>query len=325
MSLPFSFDHAAPWQFGGALPEAPRFDSSAAVILPAPLDRTTSFVSGTRYGPRELLLASAQVELWDEELGIDVHDRGMFTLPEMDLVSRPLEAALESLRRVAGQILDRDKFLITLGGEHSITPPLVAAAAARHRGLTVLQIDAHADLRDSYQSERCSHACAMRRTLESAPGVQVGIRNISGEEVEALPGLPTTIFYDWNMRADPRWMDRVVAALGDPVYVTIDLDGLDPATMPAVGTPEPGGLSWRELMSLLRRTFEQRTVVACDVVELCPVPGLASPNFIAARLVYKLLTYRFGLGRPGRRPPARRAISRARRAAAARPGRRASR
>ncbi len=173
----------------------------------------------------------------------------------------------------------------------------MAAAATRHRGLSVLQIDAHADLRDSYQSQRHSHACAMRRTLEHAPVVQVGIRNISAEEVDALPGLRTTIFYDWNMREDPQWIDRAVEALSPTVYITIDLDGIEPGLMPAVGTPEPGGLSWRELTTLLRRTFERRSVVACDVVELCPIPGVASPNFAAARLVYKLLSYKFGLRR----------------------------
>jgi agmatinase len=261
-----------------------------------PFDRTTSYISGTRNGPRELLLASAQVELWDEEIGVDIHGRGMFTLPELDLSALSLDNALTELTRVSGSLLDAGKFLITIGGEHSITAPIVRAAAARHRGLTVLQIDAHADLRDTYLDERHSHACAMRRTLEFAPLVQVGIRNISGEEVDKLPGLRTTIFYDWNMRDDPDWMTRVVEKLSDPVYITIDLDGIDPATMPAVGTPEPGGLSWRELTALLRRTFAARHVIACDVVELCPIPGFASANFLAAKLVYKLLTYKFGLG-----------------------------
>ena len=165
----------------------------------------------------------------------------------------------------------------------------------RNTLMGVVQFDAHADLRDSYQSQRHSHACAMRRTLDHAKLVQVGIRNISEEEIRALPSLQTTIFYDWNMRDDPNWIDRAVSTLADTVYITIDLDGLDPALMPAVGTPEPGGLSWRELTTLLRRTFERKTVVAADVVELCPVPGLVAPNFIAARLVYKLLSYRFGL------------------------------
>ena len=287
-----SYDHAEHAQFGGPLPEPCAFDAAAAVILPAPLDRTTSYVSGTRHGPRELLLASAQVELWDEECGVDVHNRGLFTLPEMDLSSLSMDDAMARLQTVATEILGQGKFLVTLGGEHSITSGLVAAAAARAPGLSVLQIDAHADLRGSYQGQRHSHACAMRRTLDFAPRVQVGIRNISEEEVRALPDLRTTIFYDWNMREDPAWITRAVDALSDTVYITIDLDGIEPATMPAVGTPEPGGLSWRELTTLLRQVFERRNVIACDVVELCPIPGFVSPNFIAAKLVYKLLTYK---------------------------------
>jgi len=292
------YDRTQPDQFGGALPEARTFDASEAVILPVPFERTTSYGNGTRNGPRELLAASAQVELWDEELGVDVHDRGMFTLPELDLSgAMAMDDAMRAIGHVAGELLDTGKFLVTLGGEHSITSPIVGAAAARRPGLSVLQVDAHADLRAEYQSQRHSHACAMRRTLDHAPIVQVGIRNISVEEVDALPGLRTTIFYDWNMRDDPGWIDRAVGALSDDVYISIDLDGLEPGLMPAVGTPEPGGLSWRELTRLLRRTFERKRVMACDVVELCPIPGIAAPNFTAARLVYKLLTYRFGLTR----------------------------
>jgi agmatinase len=297
MAFPIAYEHTDPLQFGGVLPHAAAFDEAAAVILPVPFERTTSYVTGTHLGPRELLAASAQVELWDEELGVDVHARGLCTAPEMDLTAATLDEAMTRIGDVAGEILDRGKFLVTLGGEHSITSPIVAAAAARHHGLTVLQIDAHADLRASYQGEAHSHACAVRRSLEFAPAVQVGIRNISSEEVADLPSLCTTIFYDWNMREDPRWMDRVVDALSETVYITIDLDGLDPAMMPAVGTPEPGGLSWRELTTLLRRVFERRRVVGADVVELCPIPGLASPNFIAARLVYKILTYQLGIAR----------------------------
>lgn len=291
------YSHARPLWFGGDLPVVTDFDDSAAVILPVPLDRTTSYVPGTRNGPRELILASAQVELWDEELGIDVHTQGIHTLPEMDVSHGSMEAAMARIHQAASAIMDSGKFLVTLGGEHSITSPLVAAAAARHSGLTVLQIDAHADLRDGYQGEHHSHASAMRRSLESAPVVQVGIRNISEEEAKALPSLEATIFYDWNMRDDPDWMSKVIAALKGPVYLTIDLDGLEPGLMPAVGTPEPGGLAWRELTTLLRRVFTERDVVACDVVELCPIPGVWSPNFVAARLVYKLLTYKLGLRR----------------------------
>jgi agmatinase len=297
MSASVEYDHTHPHQFGGALPHPRSYAESEALVLPVPFDRTTSYVSGTRNGPRELLLASAQVELWDEELGVDHHARGMCTLPEVDLSTYTLADAMLELQRVAGELFDTGKFLVTIGGEHSITSPIVAAAAGRHPGLSVLQIDAHADLRPSYQGEEHSHACAMRRTLDHAPLVQVGIRNISEEEAQVLPSLRTRIFYDWNMRDDPRWIDRAVDALSDTVYITIDLDGFDPGLMPAVGTPEPGGLSWREATTMLRRVFERKRVVGCDVVELCPIPGMASPNFIAAKLVYKLLTYRFAFGR----------------------------
>jgi agmatinase len=157
----------------------------------------------------------------------------------------------------------------------------------------VLQIDAHADLRESYMGDQNSHASAMRRVLQYAPAVQVAIRNLSAPEAQAIPRLNTTVFYDWNMRDDPAWMTRVVDALGEKVYITIDCDGIDPSVMPAVGTPEPGGLAWRELLELLRRVFTRKTVVAADVVELCPIPGFVAPNFLAARLVYKLIGYRF--------------------------------
>jgi agmatinase len=293
------YEHAPPLSFGGALPVTASYEDAAAVILPVPLDKTTSYVAGTRNGPRELILASAQVELWDEEVGVDIHPRGIFTLPEMDLSHATMAEAMAGIQQAAAAVMADDKFLITLGGEHSITPPLVAAAAARHKGLTVLQIDAHADLRDGYQGEPNSHAAAMRRALDHVDAVvQVGIRNISEEEVQALPGLNTTIFYDWNMRDNPDWIDRVLDAVKGPVYLTIDLDGIDPALIPATGTPEPGGLQWRELTTLLRRTFTERDVVACDVVELCPIPGHWSSNFVAARLVYKLLTYKLGLATP---------------------------
>ena len=203
MSVPVPYDHAEPYQFGGVLPTVRSFEESAAVILPVPFDRTTSYVPGTRNGPRELLIASAQVELWDEEVGADVHGRGLYTAPEMDLTALTMDEAMGRIGTVAGALLDRGKFLITLGGEHSITSPIVGAAAARRAGLSVLQIDAHADLRDSYLGHRHSHACAMRRTLDHAPLVQVGIRNISEEEIRTLPGLQTRVFYDWNMRQDP--------------------------------------------------------------------------------------------------------------------------
>jgi agmatinase len=295
MTLPVRYDAGEPSVFGGATTLPPTFDAARVVILPIPFDRTTSYVPGTRNGPREIIQASTHMELWDEELGRDLHEVGIFTLPEMELPFGDMQPAMDEIRRVGAALIDTDKFLIALGGEHSITPPLVAAAARRHPALHVLQIDAHADLRESYMGTPHNHACAMRRALDHASITQVGIRSLSTEEAEALGSLKTTIFYDHQRRSQPDWIDRVVASLGDPVYITIDVDGLDAAIMPATGTPEPGGLSWYEVTSLLRAVFASRRVVACDVVELSPIPGLVAPNFLCAKLVYKLIGYRFGI------------------------------
>ena len=300
MSLPFAYDGVAGDEFGGTAQATIDFETARVVILPVPLDRTTSYVAGTRSGPHEILAASAHLELWDEETQTDVHAVGICTLPEMEFPFATMGEVMAEIRRVAAELVDRGKFPVVLGGEHSITAPIVAAVAAGHPGLSVLQIDAHADLRDSYMGEPHSHACAMRRVLEHARATQVGIRSLSTEEAAAIPALPTRIFYDFDMRKDEHWIDRVVDGLGDAVYITIDCDGLDPAIMPAVGTPEPGGLSWYELLALLRRVIEKRRVVGCDVVELCPIPGNVAPNFLCAKLVYKILTYQFGRQARGR-------------------------
>jgi len=293
MDFPFHYDHAEALVFGGAVPVRPTFEDAAVAVLPCPVDRTTSYVSGTRNGPHEILQASSHMELWDDELRADVHGVGIFTLPEMELPFGEMEAVVDEIERVAYEIIGRDKFLVTLGGEHSITPPLVSAAARKYPGLSVLQIDAHADMRDSYMGTVHNHACAMRRSLQFATVTQVGIRSLSTEEAEILPKLKTTVFYDASMRQDPAWIDKVVETLSDNVYVTIDVDGMDPAIMPATGTPEPGGLSWPEITRLLRATAERRRIVAADIVELSPIPGMIAPNFLCAKLIYKLLTYCF--------------------------------
>lgn len=299
MTFPFEYDHGIPQVFGGAMPVMKSFADARAVVLPVPLERTTSYGGGTRGGPHAILDASSHMELWDEETGRDVHDAGIFTLPEMEFPLGDLGQTLDEIRRIASEILSHDKFLVALGGEHSITPPLVAAAAGRYPGLSLLQIDAHADLRPTYMGTPHNHACAIYASLPHVTrATQVGIRSLSTEEAGALGSVNTRIFYDWNMRDDPRWIDRVVESLGDgPVYVTIDVDGLDPAIMPSTGTPEPGGLSWYEVLALLRATIQRRTVVACDLVELSPIPGLHAPNFLCAKLVYKILTYRLAPGR----------------------------
>jgi agmatinase len=296
MSLPFEYDQIAVGEFLGTTPSTADFAGARVVVLPIPLDRTTSYVPGTRNGPHEILVASSHMELWDEETQTDVHSIGIYTLPEMDFPFASMDEIVCEIRRVASELVTRGKFPIVIGGEHSITPAVVGAVAARYPGLSVLQLDAHADLRESYMGTPHNHACAMRRTLEFGPTTQVGIRSLSPEEAAAIPSLRTTIFYDYNMRDDPEWMDRVVDSLTDTVYITIDVDAFDPGIMPATGTPEPGGLSWHEAVRLLRKVIERRTVVGCDIVELSPLSGNVAPNFLCAKLIYKILSYRFGAG-----------------------------
>jgi agmatinase len=294
MNLPFEYERVALGEYGGTTPTTTDFENARVVILPVPLDRTTSYVAGTRNGPHDILVASSHMELWDEETETDVHSIGIFTLPEMDFPFGTIDEVMQEIRRVAAELVSRGKFPIVLGGEHSITGPVVAAVAAKHPGLSVLQIDAHADLRDTFMGTPHNHACVMRRVLEFARCTQVGIRSLSPEEAAVIPTLPTEVFYDFSMRNDPNWIDRIVDSLGGTVYITIDVDGLDPAIMPATGTPEPGGLSWYEVLGLLRRVIESRSVVGFDLVELSPMAGNVAPNFLCAKLIYKILSYRFG-------------------------------
>src|SRR5919202_1068379 len=193
MNLPFVYDRVAVGEFGGTLPTTTDFEHARVVILPVPLDRTTSYVAGTRNVPHEILVASSHMELWDEETETDVHSIGIFTMPEMEFPYATIEEVVNEIRRVASELVSRGKFPFVLGGEHSITPPIVAALAQKHTGMSVLQIDAHADLRDSFMGTPHNHACAMRRTLEHAPATQVGIRSLSPEEASAIPSLPTEV------------------------------------------------------------------------------------------------------------------------------------
>ncbi|HEV2489947.1 MAG TPA: agmatinase [Candidatus Acidoferrales bacterium] len=285
-----------PDNFGGLSEDFSRYEDSRAVVFPVPLERTTTYEHGTRNGPAAIIAASRNMETWDEELGVETFAKiGIATLPPIDAGYLTLEKVLSEIHTTELKILADGKFPVVLGGEHSLTPPLVSAAAKKFPGLTVLQIDAHADLRDSYQGNPASHACAMRRVVEICPAVQVGIRSLSEEEAKAIPQLPTKVHWARDIarvRLDS-WIPRVVADLSEQVYVTVDLDGFDPSYVPATGTPEPGGLDWYQVTSLLRTVAKERTIVAADVVELLPQPGDHAADFLAAKLVYKILGYVF--------------------------------
>lgn len=293
MKLPVHYEHGVAMSFGGVPATSETFKDCQAAILPIPFERTTSYMQGTKNGPREILQASTQIELWDEEQSQDVYDVGVLTLPEMEFPFEDPSTSLDEIKRVSHAVFENKKFLAALGGEHSITAPIVEAATASFKNLSVLQIDAHADLRTSYLGSPFSHACVMRRVLEHAPATQVGIRSISNEEAKEIPRLPTKIFYDINMREDESWIEKIIESLHENVYITVDCDGLNPGIMPAVGTPEPGGLSWAELLKILKTAFERRHIVGVDLVELCPIQGIVAPNVLCAKLIHKILTYRF--------------------------------
>jgi agmatinase len=278
--------------------DAHRPGSARAIVIPFGLEASVSYGGGTAAGPAAILKASQQLELYDEELGCEPYRVwGVAALPE-PAIARPIEAALAQLAGLVEGVLEEGKFPFMLGGEHSLTPGAIRAIAARHPGLVVLQLDAHADLRDGYQGERYSHAAAMRRVLDLAGVslVSVGIRAVSTEEVAFYDANRDRIAIHWA-KDQVRWdIEEIVAPLrGRPVYVTFDIDALDSAVMPATGTPTPGGLGYWQALGILRRACEVAgRVVGADLVEFAPITGLHAYDYTAAALAYKMLAYALG-------------------------------
>ncbi|MBN1490030.1 MAG: agmatinase [Phycisphaerae bacterium] len=282
-----------PDNFLGLSGAAANYAKARYAVLPVPYDATTSFQAGTRGGPRAIVTASQQVELFDDELLAEFGDAGIATLDPLEPIMTGPEAMHEAVFAAAKRIVRDGKCLIGLGGEHSISSGLVRGVMTRHKRLSVLHVDAHADLRDQYEGTPFSHASVMRRILDlGATIVPVGIRNFSHEEHRFMQkaGIkPLTARY---CHSNSDWIEQAVERLGETVYVTIDIDGFDPAFAPGTGTPEPGGLGWYGVTGLLRRVIESRTVVGADVVEVMPIPGNAATEFLAARLAYKIIAYR---------------------------------
>ena len=277
-----------PENFAGLPEEHSALDRARVVILPVPYDFTTSYQGGTRLGPRAIIAASRNMELWDEETGA-VYRKGIHTLAELEPTAEGPAAMVDRVERAVEWILDREKLPVMLGGEHSLTTGAVRAVQRRHPKVTVLQIDAHADMRDCYLESPHSHACAMRRVRELAPAVSVGIRSLSEEEAEYLKKHPAPIWSVRQFRAlQGRW-ESILEVLSDEVYVTFDLDGLDPSILPATGTPEPGGLDWYEAVDLLAAVAAKKRIVGFDVLELAPLPGHVASDFLAARLTYRMI------------------------------------
>jgi agmatinase len=286
------FPWGAPDTFLGLPPEYSDFEKAAVVLLPVPYEATVSWMSGTRYGPHAILDASHYIELYDHELDCEPYKVGINTLPELVLPDTGPEAALQVLRDVMDELVQREQLVVMVGGEHSLSSPSILAHADRlgDRRLSVLQLDAHTDLRTEYGGTPFSHACVMHRVHERVDVVPVGIRSLTADERGLLRAGNIPVIFSHEMEGDA-WIDRAVEALGPDVYITFDVDYFDPALMPATGTPEPGGGTWHPTLRLLERVFRERNVVGCDVVELAPIPGMVAPDFLAAKLIYKMVGF----------------------------------
>jgi agmatinase len=284
-------DMLSPLQnFAGLISPYADLQTAKVVILPVPYDSTTEWHSGTREGPQAIIDASQYLEFYDIELKSEIYKVGIHTLPKVQPSLNSPEGMIDRVYRIAAELAKQEKFLVMFGGEHSLSLGMIQALKEKNHDICVLQLDAHADLRDEYLGTKYSHACVMRRIFELCPIVQVGIRSLSWEEQKfltrnnmhlfpAMPGLAL---------ASP---EEITASLRENVYISIDLDVFDPSIMPAVGTPEPGGMQWHEVLNLLRTVTLHKRVIGFDLVELCPKEGPASCAFLAAKLAYKLIGY----------------------------------
>ncbi len=270
-----------------------RHEGAAVSVLPVPYDATTSWMGGTRNGPEAILAASRQLELFDEELECEPFRVGLETLPPLEPDARGPEFMVEAVRKAVSAELARDRFVLTLGGEHSITVGCVQAYLDKYPRLEVLQLDAHADLRDSYQQSSYSHACTMRRIIDRCRVVGVGIRAWSLEEHVFMKERGIEPFSMKRIHGRHDWIESVVGELGPEVYLTVDMDAFDPSCCPGVGTPEPGGLSWSQVNDLLLALGRRCRIVGADIVECMPIPGQAVTEFLAARLAYRIVGIAF--------------------------------
>jgi agmatinase len=284
-----------PQNFGGiAEEEFSSFEHSRILVWPISYEGTVSYGTGTGLGAQAVIDASRNMELYDEETDAEVYKLGIHTLDESPSVEPP-ERMMQSLYERARELVASGKFVTMIGGEHSVSAPVIRAHAEKYGNLSVLQIDAHADLRDTYDGTPHSHASIMARVVRDMriPSVQCGIRSISAEEARALDGLPTRIFWAKDIVGRMDWWDEAVDGLTENVYLTVDIDGLDPSLVAQTGTPEPGGLGWYETIGLIRTLARKKRVVGMDLTEYSYVEGFDASAFLCAKLIYKSLAFIF--------------------------------
>ncbi|MHC4645353.1 MAG: agmatinase [Planctomycetota bacterium] len=275
----------------GAIPEEHgRLENARIVVVPVAYDRTSTWIKGADKGPAAIIEASANMELYDIETDSEVYKKGIFTDQVLEGMTSP-EDMIEAVRVRVRHYIEDNKFVAVMGGEHSVSIGSITAHHEQCHAMTVLQLDAHCDLRDEYDGSKYNHACVMARVRELCPAVQVGIRSMDVSERQFAAG--ETVFFAEDIYNRKDWIEKVAAGLSDRVYITIDLDVFDPAVMPSTGTPEPGGLLWYDVLTLLKSVCDKKNVVGFDVVELCPDERNKAPDFLAAKLIYKVLSYKF--------------------------------
>jgi len=276
--------------FGDLIEEYSDLDSAKVVIIPVPYDQTSTWIRGADKGPAAILAASANMELYDIETDSQVYTKGIFTHKAIEK-KYSTENMIEAVTEKARDYINKGKFIVVVGGEHSVSIGSIKAHVENNKDVTVLQLDAHCDLREEYNGSKFNHACVMARTREFAPIVQVGVRSMDASEKESMK--TDNIFFAKDIHQKKNWIQRAVSRLSDKVYITIDLDVFDPSIMPSTGTLEPGGLLWYDVLEFLKTVFDKKNVLGFDVVELCPNDNNKAPDFLAAKLIYKLLTYKF--------------------------------
>ncbi len=276
----------------GGLPEAfTNYSTSKVAVLPVAYDGTSTWVKGADKGPYALLEASANMEVYDIETNSEVYRIGIFTDEIMEGDFSSPDQMVSAVRSRTLKLINDGKLVATIGGEHSVSIGAVQAHARTYDHLTVLQIDAHADMRSSYEGSPYNHACVMARVKELCPVVQVGIRSMDSSEKNNIDS--HRVFWAHQLVANNSWMDEAIDLITSNVYITFDLDGFDPSIFPSTGTPEPGGLLWYPTLTFLRKVIESRNLVGFDIVELCPNPLDKSSDFLAAKLLYKILSYKY--------------------------------
>lgn len=276
--------------YGGLDNEFSAYADAKIVVLPVPYDGTSTWIKGADKGPDAILEASANMELYDIETDSEVYTQGIATVEPVTEASSPEAMSAEVEKRV-DTILKDKKFPVLLGGEHSVSIGAFRAFAKHYDNFSVLQLDAHSDMRSEYEESTHNHACVMARAKEVATVAQVGIRSSCIDEKVNID--PDRIFYGYELKESATWMYDVSEKLNDNVYITIDLDVFDPAYMPSTGTPEPDGMNYREVINFLKLINERHNIIGLDVVELCPNKINKAPDFLAAKLIYQILSMRF--------------------------------